>query len=214
MRESLRACEKHALGLAAFKKRWPTAAADDQNQIDYEWYALTAEEGEAALVGISPFLEELKRHKRTHPPTGWKYLHQKRWTLLRAANAKPSSSRANIREGLPQWRAWDVFYRCCGKSTGIPGYAITGERGSRTANVPQEWPPLVGDDPGEGNWRRFSEGSPEFAAWRRRLRELDPHLALPAVLTVPSQWPPAKHATADPPETLTEEDVRELSKMA
>jgi hypothetical protein len=89
---------------------------------------------------------------------------------------------------------------------GIPSYAVTGERGSRLANVPQEWPPPVGDDPGPSGWLRFGEGSQEFAAWRDRLRELPGLGALPAVLTVPSRWPPSKSSGTGPPESLCTED--------
>jgi hypothetical protein len=45
------------------------------------------------LAGIAPFLENLKRNHRKHPPAGFTYLEQKRWTLLeqakQAIRAKP-----------------------------------------------------------------------------------------------------------------------------
>lgn len=83
-REGARAREKHALNLAEFKRRWPTNASDDQARVDSAWWALSNEEGEAALIGISPFLDKLKRDHRKHPPAGFTYLSQKRWTLLDA----------------------------------------------------------------------------------------------------------------------------------
>jgi hypothetical protein len=81
-REHARAKEKHALNLSEFKRRWPTIAADDQTRVDNAWFALTLDEGEAALAGIAPFLENQKRLKKSHPPAGFNYLGQKRWTLL------------------------------------------------------------------------------------------------------------------------------------
>jgi hypothetical protein len=77
--------EKHALSLAEFKRRWPTAASDDQARIDEAWFALSVDEGLAALAGIVAFLEKLKADKRSAVPAGWKYLREKRWTLLQAA---------------------------------------------------------------------------------------------------------------------------------
>ncbi|MEY9110413.1 DNA-binding transcriptional ArsR family regulator [Bradyrhizobium yuanmingense] len=66
-----------------FRKRWPTAAADDRNRTDYAADALSPEEEKAALEGIGPFLDELKRVGRKVVPAGWRYLEEKRWTLLR-----------------------------------------------------------------------------------------------------------------------------------
>jgi hypothetical protein len=84
-RELARAREKHALNLAEFKRRYPTAASDDQTKIDDEWFKLEFDEAEPALSGIVPFLDKLKRDKRTTIPAAWKYLREKRWTLLDAA---------------------------------------------------------------------------------------------------------------------------------
>jgi hypothetical protein len=77
-----------------FEMRWPTAAADDRQRVAYAAGGLTDEERKSALDGIGPFLEDLKRLKRTTVPAGWTYLEQKRWTLLatKAAADKPVSS--------------------------------------------------------------------------------------------------------------------------
>jgi hypothetical protein len=81
-REAAREKEKHATNLGEFKRRYPTAASDDQGKIDRAWFSLSLELGQAALAGISPFLSRLKRDKRTTIPAGWKYLEEQRWLLL------------------------------------------------------------------------------------------------------------------------------------
>lgn len=171
-----------------------------------------------AINGYAAFLASCeKKGKPRAAKDAHRWVQNGDWQgyVAEGQKAAERAKRCDIREGSAQWRAWDVFYRCCGKSMGIPGYAMTGERGHRLANVPQEWPPLVGDDPGPSDWLRFGEGSREFAAWRDRLRELPGLGALPAVLTVPAQWPPSKSHGTGPPESLcTEADVRDLSKMA
>ncbi|TFV34567.1 helix-turn-helix domain-containing protein [Bradyrhizobium frederickii] len=97
---------------AEFRKRWPTAVADDRNRTDYAADALTADEEKAALDGIDPFLEELKRAGRKVVPAGWRYLEEKRWTLLRQAEGSTDgvSSSMAIEEGSEAGRAITVLY--------------------------------------------------------------------------------------------------------
>ncbi|MBR1170521.1 helix-turn-helix domain-containing protein [Bradyrhizobium liaoningense] len=97
---------------AEFRRRWPTAVADDRNRTDYATDALTAEEEKAALDGIDPFLEELKRVGRKVVPAGWRYLEEKRWTLLRQVDgsAAGAASSAAIEEGSEAGRAVTVLY--------------------------------------------------------------------------------------------------------
>lgn len=114
-REHAREKEKHALNLAEFKRRWPTIAADDQTRIDNAWFALTLTEGEAALAGIAPFMENQKRLKKSHPPAGFNYLGQKRWTLLEAsASASPTS--LTHPPGSPEARAIAVLHEIAGRT--------------------------------------------------------------------------------------------------
>lgn len=68
--------------LTKFRPKWPTSAADDQQRLIYAAHELTPEERETALVKIDPFLALLKSLKRTSIPAGWKFLEEKRWTLL------------------------------------------------------------------------------------------------------------------------------------
>ena len=99
-RELARAREKHALGLAEFKRRYPTAASDDQGKIDDEWFKLELDEGEPAITGIPAFLEKLKRDRRTTVPAAWKYLKEKRWTLLEEAQTATSNAQTYARDSI------------------------------------------------------------------------------------------------------------------
>jgi hypothetical protein len=56
-----RARDRKARFIAAFEQRWPTAAADDRQRTGYAAEALSEDEEKAALDGIGPFLENLKR---------------------------------------------------------------------------------------------------------------------------------------------------------
>ncbi|WBL75617.1 helix-turn-helix domain-containing protein [Bradyrhizobium xenonodulans] len=98
---------------AEFRKRWPTAAVDDRQRTDYAADALSAEEEKAALDGIDPFLEELKRQGRKSVPAGWRYLEEKRWTLLKqgegAAEGGPAV-RPQIELGSVEHSALEVLY--------------------------------------------------------------------------------------------------------
>lgn len=77
-----RARDRTARFIVDFEKRWPSAAVDDRQRTAYAAEALTEEEQKAALAGIGPFLDDLKRLKRSGVPAGWKYLEDKKWTLL------------------------------------------------------------------------------------------------------------------------------------
>lgn len=68
--------------LIRFRAKWPTAAVDDQQRLVYAAHELTDEERKRALDKIEPFLALLKSLKRTGIPAGWKFLEEKRWTML------------------------------------------------------------------------------------------------------------------------------------
>jgi DNA-binding transcriptional ArsR family regulator len=98
---------------AEFRKRWPTAAVDDRQRTDYAADALSADEEKAAVENIDPFLDELKRQGRKSVPAGWRYLEEKRWTLLKqgegAAEGGPAV-RPPIEPGSAEHRAIEVLY--------------------------------------------------------------------------------------------------------
>ncbi|BCA04184.1 helix-turn-helix domain-containing protein [Bradyrhizobium diazoefficiens] len=98
---------------AEFRRRWPTAVVDDRQRTDYAADALSAEEEKAALDGVEPFLDELKRQGRKTVPAGWRYLEEKRWTLLRQGegSAEAGASRStSIEESSEAGRAIVTLY--------------------------------------------------------------------------------------------------------
>lgn len=114
-RELARAREKHAIQLAEFKRRYPTAASDDQAKIDEEWFKLELDQSEPALAGIVPFLEKLKRDKRTTTPAAWKYLREKRWTLLEQATGGASPATTYFAPDSPEAKAIEVLHDLVGR---------------------------------------------------------------------------------------------------
>jgi hypothetical protein len=138
-----RAKDRKAKFIAAFEQRWPTAAADNRQRTGYAAEALSEDEEKAALDGIGPFLENLKRLRRTNVPAGWNYLEEKRWTLLEAqkaagvAGAPPSARRrpramaVAARQGRPALYRGDraaggrTNRRRCGK------FQVNGRRAGR-----------------------------------------------------------------------------------
>lgn len=97
---------------AEFRKRWPTAVVDDRQRTDYAADALSAEEEKAALDGVEPFLEELKRQGRKTVPAGWRYLEEKRWTLLKQdeGSAEGGPPRGAFDVGSREHRALETLY--------------------------------------------------------------------------------------------------------
>jgi hypothetical protein len=124
-RELARAREKHALSLAEFKRRYPTAASDDQGKIDAAWFGMQFDEGDAALAGIPAFLEKLKRDKRTIVPPAWKYLGEKRWTLLEpTVTAEIATGGYDLKS--TEGRAICVLHDIAGLSQFLRGVLIRG----------------------------------------------------------------------------------------
>ncbi|WP_404505333.1 helix-turn-helix domain-containing protein [Bradyrhizobium diazoefficiens] len=103
---------------AEFRERWPTSAVDDRQRTDYAADALSAEEEKAALDGVKPFLEELKRQGRKTIPSGWRYLEDKRWTLLKQGEGSA--------EGGASRTAFDVGGRGAPRARG----AVRGGQGA------------------------------------------------------------------------------------
>lgn len=98
---------------AEFRKRWPTAVVDDRQRTEYAADALSPDEEKAALDGVEPFLDELKRQGRKTVPAGWRYLEEKRWTLLRGSgegSAEGAAARASIAPGSDAHRALKALY--------------------------------------------------------------------------------------------------------
>lgn len=110
-----RARDRKAKGLVNFEARWPTSAADDRQRTAYAWEALSDAEEEAAIGGIAPFLENLKKLGRKNIPAGWKYLEEKRWTLLETE--KPASATLQkLEKGSAAAKAVEILYTLAGKA--------------------------------------------------------------------------------------------------
>lgn len=210
-RELARAREKHAINLAEFKRRWPTIASDDQTRVDNAWFALSFEEGDDALAGITPFLENQKRLKKTHPPAGFNYLGQKRWTLLEAREAHASAisttypaasieakAIATLHEIVGRENAFRTIWRRPDGSVSFPK-PMTAQL--RALGEVAELSSAVLARNQAAAWNHFTGQFFERGVMRRQFREGD---------RAPHPWPPKIDGTWSPigaPDTLmTEED--------
>lgn len=213
-REGARAREKHALNLAEFKRRWPTNASDDQARVDNAWWALSNEDGEAALVGISPFLDKLKRDHRKHPPAGFTYLGQKRWTLL---EAKPSSEPAlqQFAPGSREGRAIAALFEIAGKTDFFRSAIFRGGTVNFRVEVSEQLLALAALRP-RSEWVTLSRQ--QAGAWNSfvhdRLGDLHRN-RLAEGAQAPHPWPPRKDGSWPPDgaaeSTMTNEDLDAIS---
>lgn len=213
-REGARARERHALNLAEFKRRWPTNASDDQARVDGAWYALSNEEGEAALAGIAPFLDEMRRNHRKHPPAGFTYLGQKRWTLLAALKPEASITALHAPHS-PEAKAVRVLHDIVGRSEAF-FKIFRGRDGSVTFHTPIT-PQLAAlaqaGDP--SSWPILDRQ--QAAAWEQLLRPVFDdrivRLRLREGSRAPWYWPPRKDGTLSPtgPPGATDEDLQTLA---
>ena len=180
-----------------------------------------------AAKGYAAFHADLKKHGRTrNVKDAHRWLQSNDWRgfLPKAEQRIEAASRIQVAENSPEWTAWDVFARCCGaRSLGdwLPSFRIGSHQGKLFADLPCQWPPLVGD--GSGEWAAVPEGSGQYAAWRRRLCEgnFPPRISFRQrqvegkwvnVLIVPMAWegfPPPKGTGNAAPDTLEGELRRE-----
>jgi hypothetical protein len=193
---------------------WPTAAADDQSRIANAARGLTDAERDEALAKIPAFLDFLKRSGRKTTPAGWKYLEEKRWTLLVKAEGQPASQRPSVAEESEQGRIWKAIYDIATRGQGIPYFMIGGSPSARTVTIPYETPDaLVAMATDRSTWFDVLEDGEDhrFHAWRRWLIENVPNVKInygpvgqAKRLRVPFDWPPRKDGTigqsGDPPD--------------
>lgn len=210
-REWARAREKHATNLVLFKQRYPTAASDDQGKIDDAWFALSFEEGEAALSQLPAFLDKLKRDRRSHVPAAWKYLKEKRFELL--ANATSVATPAGHPADSPEGRAIIALFQiACLDELMHKTVLRLGVVYHRIALTPRLME--LAKLPSRDAWVQLSHQ--QAGAWDQLLREVFPHVTsrqrLRAGSLAPRPWPPLVGggwpATGPPtvPE-LTDEDA-------
>lgn len=213
-REGARAREKHALNLVEFKRRWPTNASDDQARVDGAWYALSNDEGEAALAGIAPFLEELRRNHRKHPPAGFTYLAQKRWTLLERSSPDAPATTLHAPDSA-EANAVRVLHEIVGRSSAFFKIFRRGD-GSVSFHTPIT-PQLaaLAQAAAQSSWPVLDHQ--QAGAWEALLRTVFDdqivRLRLRAGSRAPWHWPPRKDGTLTPtgPPGLTEDDYAALA---
>lgn len=217
-RERTRAREKHASNLVLFKQRWPNSAHDDQTRVDNAWSALSFEEGEAALANIDAFLNDLKASGRSHPPAGFNYLGQKRWTLLKS---KPQGTQAagGYAPASAEAKAVKVIHELAGR---LSAFFTIWRRadGTVTYRKPMtvQWIAMAqaGERP---SWVTLTKA--QAAAWDRLLEQFFEQGAIRTSLRegscAPWPWPPSvegKIYTVDgerpPDQLMTDQDYQDF----
>jgi len=198
-----------------FSKTYPSPIVDYETTLRL-WASLSDEDTEDAIKGArgyARFLAELSTQKRSrNVKDAHRWLKHRQWIGFLAGpaakDAEAAPSLVAVAEGSDEAAEWAVFDRICGRERRFA---------NGRALVPTQRPPPVGD--GKGDWIAVAEGTGQFAAWLRRLREgpagviglrqfkIDGRWQ--RGLMVPSEWPPPKTV----PGTLcTDEDMRELAR--
>jgi Helix-turn-helix domain len=196
--------------LAPFIAAYPEQLIADYARTQAVWAAMTVQDQADAIVGAKGYAKLIRkerlggRNRSVKDAHSW--LRNRQWTgyLGAGKTIEAAKQRCDAAEGSDEWRAWTVFYRCCGRR-GIPDSAIlssTQGANGLVASVPRQWPPVGrGLDPDNRKWPSFAEGTPQFAAWLRKLREIDVSIGMGTVmidgkqvraLRVPCEWPPGK----------------------
>jgi len=182
--------EKTAKFIVAFEARWPTSIADSAQRTAYAAAELSEAEQDAALAGIGPFFEELKKLGRKHKPAGFTYLEEKRWTKLAAP--EPARRGGYHEDGSVEMKAIAAAYEIAGvggyfrsvmKRPGVPlFYAhVVDARLLALANMPgaDDWP--VVDHRQAAAWEEFLRAYVTVQSRRRFVEGL----------RAPWAWPPS-----------------------
>lgn len=194
--------------IAALRSIYPIPITDVPKTLSV-WSAMTEAERNDALLGArgyAAFIEDQRKRGRSRNVKDChRWLRDRGWIgyIDEGKKVETIAARTDVIEGSEEWAAWDVYYRCCGRSTGIESSYMRGDPGSRIVNCPQQWPPVGhGISVAPDDWIPVFEGSGQFAAWLRKLRELpDVRIGLLTkyiegkpkhCLIVPFEWPPAK----------------------
>jgi Helix-turn-helix domain len=194
-----------------FSKTFPAPIVDYEATLKL-WAAMSDPDTEDAIKGARgyrDYLADLAAQKRSrNVRDAHRWLKNRQWMgFLGTPGAKrgdESPAPIWVAEGSAEAAAWAVFNRICGHENRFTQGRML---------VPSEWPPPVGD--GSGEWVHAVEGTGQYAAWMRRLREGPPRtIGLRNVgngkrgLLVPSEWPPNKTVAGT---LMTEEDQREFA---
>ena len=190
------------------------------------WSALTEAERDAAILGAKGYARYVRNERdegRNRPiKDAHRWLQDRMWQgyVESGKNVDADQRRAakmfEAIEGGPEWKAWMLFYRIVGSD--IPAWRRRGATGKEIANLPSQWPPIGNVFDGRETLYRIYQGTPEFAAWMRKLREVEGiRISLRtdfkdgkylSYLIVPSQWPPSKDGkiySTGPPTSSTDD---------
>jgi Helix-turn-helix domain len=199
-----RARDRNARFIVAFEQRWPTSAADSAQRTAYAAEALTEDEQQAALAGIGPFLDELKRHKRKHVPSGFTYLEERRWTKL--PQRTPEMHATAFPAGGEEGKALAVLYEIAGKT---PFFRATMVRGGNVYYRGTMEPRLLALARADATDRWVTLDRRQAAAWEDLLRTyvtVQVRNRLVEGARAPWPWPPSVEGkiydTAAPPVVL------------
>jgi hypothetical protein len=210
-RELARAREKHAINLVEFKRRYPTAASDDQGKIDEEWFKLEFDEAAAALDGIAPFLAKLKHDRRSHTPAAWKYLREKRWTLLADKSVGAAAAPGGYPRDSLEAKALAVLHDIAGISDFYRRIMLRGDQVYYRLPVTPRLVALAKAPPRD-DWPELTHQ--QAGAWEALLREavtVEVRKKLIAGARAPWSWPPrvdgTLSSTGPPSSEVTEEDL-------
>lgn len=207
-----RARDRKARFLVSFEARWPTAAADDRQRTAYAAGELSEAEETAALAGIAPFLENLKRLKRSNVPAGWRYLEEKRWQLLEAQKAAGAPASATFARDTAEARALIALHEIAGVAAGFRQIYVRADGVTcRTPMTPQL--AALAQVPPQAEWVELTRQ--QAGAWESLLRDtvtIQTRRHLREGSSAPWAWPPRKDGTLSPitgpPEgQLTDEDI-------
>lgn len=212
-----RARDRKARGLVDFEARWPTAAADDRQRTAYAWEALDEADEKAAMDGIKPFLENLKRLGRKNVPAGSKYLEEKRWTLLEVKKPAAALLQAFAR-GSTEAKAVEVLYTIAGKAD-VLGKSFMRSSEGATYYRREVTPKLLAlaTEADQSKWTVLTHNQAQ--AWNSMLADyvtLEVWTRLAEGSCAPRPWPPRKDGTWSDfaPDTLcTEQDHADFAKL-
>ncbi|MGJ4893759.1 hypothetical protein ACQR2B_06695 [Bradyrhizobium oligotrophicum] len=212
-----RARDRNARFLAAFEARWPTAAADDRQRTAFAAEALSEAEQEKALAAIGPFLATLERLKRKGVPAGWRYLEERRWTLLDQPEAKAAvperyernSVEARAIEALHELAGCSELFRrayCKDGAVFYRKHPVTPQLAA-LAGLPAQDAWVTLDRSGAGAWEGLLRNYFAEGVVRRRFREGS---------RAPWPFPPSATgkvytATGPPQVAMTEQDAADFT---
>ena len=188
---------------------WPDPITDAHQAINV-LEALSDAEWNDCLTGAKGYAKFIRERRGSGQKRSVKDFHNwarnRQWAgyLTAGKQAEVAAKRVDIAENSEEWNAWMIYYKICGRRH-IPDFQVRNENGKRIANVASRWPPVGrGLEPDERKWIAIDSGTPQIAAWLRRLRELEnapislekrldeSHGIWISFLRVPTEWPPGK----------------------